>query len=99
MDAAERAVPAPKVEIVEQRALGRQIFRNSAPLAARAQHVKQAIGNLANFDRALAPATLGRRDQRLHQSPLRIRQITSVVAARSARGFRSDVRMIECGLL
>lgn len=78
MKTAECAVPVPKVEIVEQRALGRQVFRNGAPLAARAQHIQQAVDDLANIDLTSAPATLGWRDQRLHQSPFRIRQITRI---------------------
>ena len=41
MDAIERAVPAPQIEIIVRGRAWRQVFRNRAPLAARAQDVHQ----------------------------------------------------------
>jgi hypothetical protein len=40
----------------------RQVFRNRAPLAARAQDVHQTVSNLAQVYRALITTRLGRRD-------------------------------------
>ena len=43
----------------------RQVFRDRAPLAARAQDVHQTVGDLAQVHRALITAQLGRRDMQL----------------------------------
>src|SRR5262245_1493387 len=72
MDAIERAVPAPQIEIIVQGRAWRQVFRNRAPLAARAQDVHQTVSNLAQVHRALITTRLGRREAWLDQRPLRI---------------------------
>ena len=75
MDAIERAVPAPQVEIIMHRRARRQILGQRPPLASRAQDVHQPVDDLAHIDMALVAAPLGRRDQRLDQLPLVIRQV------------------------
>src|SRR5262249_9261538 len=75
MDAIERAVPAPQIEIIVQGRAWRQVFRNRAPLAAVAQDVHQTVSNLAQVHRALIPTRLGRREAWLDQRPLRIAQV------------------------
>ena len=69
MDAIQRAVPAPQVEIVEQRAARRQVFRDRPPLASRAQHIHDPVHHFAHVDVALVAAALGRRNQRLDMRP------------------------------
>ena len=78
MDAIDDAVIGPKIEVVEDRALRRKVLRHVAPLAARAQNVHQAIGNLPHVDRPLATPVLGGGNQRLNQRPFLIRQIARV---------------------
>ena len=39
MNALQRAVPTPQIEVVEQRATRRKVFRDRAPLTARAQNI------------------------------------------------------------
>lgn len=78
MNAAERAVPVPQVEIAEQRALRRQVLRHCPPLATRAENIKQAVENLPDIDLTPATAVLGRRNQGFSQRPFRIRQIARI---------------------
>jgi hypothetical protein len=78
MDAFERAVPSPKIEIVEQRAARRQILRHVAPLATCAQNVHQPVDDLAQIDRALATAALGWRNQRRNMLPFGIGDIAGI---------------------
>ena len=78
MDAVERAVPAPQIEIIVQGRAWRQVFRERAPLAARAQDVHQTVGDLAQVHRALITAQLGRRDMQLDQCPFRIGQVARI---------------------
>ena len=78
MNTAECAVPVPKIEIAEQGALRRQVLRNSPPLAAGAENIKQAVENLAHVDLTPAATPLGRRNQRLDQNPFRVRQIAGI---------------------
>jgi hypothetical protein len=59
MDALQRAIPTPEVEIGPYRALRRQVFGHRLPLATSRQHVENAVQNLAHIDRALAAAMLG----------------------------------------
>ena len=62
MDAIQRAVPTPQIEIVEQRALRRQVFRDCPPLATRAQDIHDPVHHFAHLDVAPVAAALGRRD-------------------------------------
>ncbi len=73
MNAIQRAVPVPKVKIIKQRALRRQIFGNITPLASRAQHIHKTIHDFPQLNRALASAAFGRRNERLDVRPLLIR--------------------------
>jgi len=75
MNAIQRAVPVPKVEITKQRALRRQVFGNITPLASRAQHIHEAVHDFPRLNGALASAAFGRRDQGLDVRPLIVRQI------------------------
>src|SRR3954470_1162792 len=68
MNAIERAVVAPQVEIVVHRAAWRQVFRDRPPLASRAQNIHYPIHHFALVDVALVAAAPSRRDQR--QAPI-----------------------------
>src|SRR5262249_5015444 len=59
MDAIQRAVIAPQVEIVEKCAARRQIFRDRTPLASRAQNIHDPVHHFAHLDMALVDAALG----------------------------------------
>ena len=53
MNAIERPVVAPQVEIVVHRAAWRQVFRDRPPLASRAQNIHYPIHHFALVDVAL----------------------------------------------
>jgi len=78
MDALQRAVPTPQIEIVEQRAARRKIFRDRSPLTARTQNVHQPIDHVAHDNRPLAAATLAGRNQRFDKRPLIVGQIARI---------------------
>src|SRR3982751_4212256 len=78
VNAAERAVVVPSVEVVVQGAARRQVLGDRGPLAARAQDIHETVGHLAQVDRPLVPAALGGRDQRGDQRPFRVGQVTWV---------------------
>lgn len=78
MDALQRAVPVPQVEIVVDRALGRKVLGQPLPLAARPQNVEDGVEHLADIDLAPAPAALGGWDQRRGQRPFRVRHIAGI---------------------
>src|SRR5215212_4852673 len=78
VNAAERAVVVPSVEVVVQGAARRQILGDRGPLAARAQDIHEAVGHLAQVDRPLVAAALGGRDQRGDQRPFLVGQVTWV---------------------
>src|SRR5207248_4122364 len=69
------------------RAARRQVLGDGAPLAAGAQHIHDAVDDLALIGLALAPAMFGGRDERLDQRPLgigeiaRVTEVIAVVAA------------------
>src|SRR5450759_39702 len=65
MNAIQRAVPVPKVEITKQRTLGRQIFGNVTPLASRAQYIHETVHDFPWLHRAPPSATFGRWSNRL----------------------------------
>ena len=101
MDAIERAVVAPQIEVVEQRAPRRQIFWDRPPLASRAQNIHHPIHHFAHVDVALVAAALGRRDQRFNQRPF-IRLDRSDIAMRCGRNVRgsspsTSVTLLESG--
>ena len=72
VDAQQRAVALPFDEVVVHGALGRQIPRQLAPLAAGRQHVEDGVQDLAPAFVAL------RRQVRLDQRPLRVRHIARI---------------------
>src|SRR5215210_4591362 len=78
VNAPERAVVSPSVEVVVQGAARRQVLGDRGPLAARAQDVHEAVGYLAQVDRPLVAAALGGRNQRGDQRPFRVGQVTWV---------------------
>jgi len=63
MDALERPIPIPKVEIAMHGAARRQVFGKSPPLTASGKNIHHAIDHFAHDDRAFAAATLCRRNQ------------------------------------
>src|SRR5260221_11811940 len=78
MDAIQRAVVAPQVEIVEKCAARRQIFRDRTPLASRAQNIHDPVHHFARLDMALVAAALGGRDQWFDMRPFIVGQITRI---------------------
>ncbi len=78
MDAVQRAVPAPQVEIVEQRAARRQVVRDRPPLASRAQNIHDPVHHFAHVDVAPVAAPLRWRDQRFDMRPFVVGEITGV---------------------
>ena len=83
MDAIERAVPAPQIEIIVQRRARRQVRRNRAPLTAGAQNIHQAVDHLAHHDMTPVPTALGRRNERLHKRPFLVRHIARIAQSAS----------------
>jgi len=81
MDAQQCPVPVPQLEIIVQRRLGWEVLRQRPPLAPGGQQIEDRVQHLAHIDRALAPAALGRRDQRRDQGPLLVRQIAGIAQA------------------
>ena len=86
MDAVERAVPAPQIEIIVDRRARRQVLGDRPPLAAGAQNIHQAVDDFAHVHRPPVAAALPRRDERLRQRPFlvgqvaRIAQLAAVIA-------------------
>src|SRR3954468_13605020 len=78
MDAEQRPVVIPQIEIAMDRRAWRKILGKSAPLAARTQNVHQPIDDLAQVNCTLVAAAAGGRDQRGDQRPFLIRQITGI---------------------
>src|SRR5271165_7046244 len=78
VDALERAVPTPKVEVIVEGRARRQILRDGAPLAAGAENVHEAVDNLAYVDVALVAAAFSRRNQRFDMPPLGVGQIARI---------------------
>ena len=69
MDAIQGSVPAPIAEIAIHRALGRQILGDVAPLTSRAQHIHQAVHQIALVNLAPAPAATRRTEEQAARSP------------------------------
>src|SRR5437667_3423728 len=97
MDALQRAIPGPQVEIGPHCALRRQVFGQRLPLAAGPQDVENSVQNLAHINRALAAAVLGRWDHGLDNRPFgasQITRITKTAAVRSNAMFRLPHRAL-----
>src|SRR2546430_8976620 len=88
MDAIQRAVVGPQVEIVEQRAARRQILRDRSPLASRTQNTHDAVHQFPHIDVPPVAAAFGRRNQSFDVRPL--------VAVRSL-GYRRWCGHNACG--
>src|SRR5271166_2062938 len=78
VDAVQRSIPAPAIEIVVYCAARGQILGDCAPLAAGAEDVHQAVDHLAQVDRALIATRFGRWDQRSDLRPFFIGQVTLI---------------------
>src|SRR5258706_4886713 len=78
MDAIQRAVVAPQVEIVEKCAARRQVFRDRTPLASRAQNIHDPVHHFAHLDMALVAAAFGGRDQWFDIRPFIVGQVTRI---------------------
>src|SRR4051812_45565581 len=78
-------IPIPQHQIPMRGALRRKVLRQRLPLAARPQHVKDRVDNLADVHRALATAALGWRNKRCNQRPFLVCQIAVVAQSDPAR--------------
>ena len=78
VDAIERAVPVPQIEIIVDRRARRQVLGDRPPLAAGAQDIHQTVDDLPHVHRTLVAAALGRRNERLNQRPFLVRQIARI---------------------
>src|SRR5271169_5627719 len=78
MQSLQRTVVGPSDEVLVDRAPGRQVLRNRAPLTSGAEDVHHPVRHLADIDRAPVAATLGRRNQRPDLAPLHLGQIALV---------------------
>src|SRR5208283_849626 len=78
VDAIERAVPAPQIEIIVDRRARWQVLGDRPPLAAGAQDIHQAVDDFAHVHRPPVAAALGQRNERLHQRPFLVRQVARI---------------------
>src|SRR4051812_19348727 len=69
VNALERSVPIPQVEVLPDGAARRQVLRQRLPLAPRPEHIEDPVEDLTNVHRSRAAAALGRTDQRSDQRP------------------------------
>ena len=85
MDAVERAVPAPQIEIIVDRRARRQVLGDRPPLAAGAQHIHQAVDDFTYVHRPPVAAALPRPDERLRQRPFLVGQVARIEPPRVCR--------------
>src|SRR4029077_357939 len=78
VDAIQRAVVAPQVEIIKKRAARWQGLRDCTPLASRAQDIHDPVYHFAHVDEAVDAAALAWRDQQLDKRPFIVGQITRI---------------------
>ena len=78
VDALQRAVPIPQLEIMVHRALRWKIFGQRLPLAAGPQQVEEAVDDLAHVGIPRPSTTSCRWDHRRHQRPFFIGEITRI---------------------
>src|SRR3954452_23567880 len=78
VDAIQRPIVIPAMEVVVQGAARRKVFGDRGPLASCAQNVHKAVDNLPLVNRTLVAASLGRRDLRSDPGPLLVRHITRI---------------------
>jgi hypothetical protein len=67
MDAFDRVVPVPQVEVVPNHAARRQIGRQRAPRTSCREHVEDGVQDLADIYRPWWSVTPGWSNQRRHQ--------------------------------
>src|SRR5215213_3708837 len=96
VDALQRPVPVPQVKVLPDGAARRQVLRQPLPLTPRPEHIKDRVEDLTNVHCSRAAAALGRTDQRSHQRPFGLRQITLVTQAAPVGG-RSMFRLPHGG--
>lgn len=78
MDALQRSLPGPQVQIAVHRAARRQVLGQMPPLAARLQHVQHAVQHRPKIDAAVPPTAPRRRDERLDEPPFFVAQVARV---------------------
>jgi len=78
VEAIERAVPTPAIEVIVECRARRQVLRDGAPLAAGAEDVHQAVDDLALIDMTPVAAALGRWNDRLDMRPFRLSKIARI---------------------
>src|SRR6185437_2144895 len=80
MDVIQRSIVTPSIEVIMDRAFGRQVLRDVPPLAARAEDIHKTVHDLADVHRTLVAARFGGRKQRLDLRPFFVRQIMRVAS-------------------
>ena len=87
MDALQRLIVAPQIEVMPHRASRRKILRQRPPLETGGEHVHDGVHDLVDF--TFAAAALGGRNLRLDQLPFLIGHIAWVTngCGRKACGF------------
>ena len=78
MQTLQGTVIIPQHEIGMRRAFGRQVLGQRLPLAAGRKHIENCVQDFPNIHLAPPSATFSRRDQRRHQRPFGIAQITRI---------------------
>ena len=81
MDAIERAVPVPQIEVVMQRRARRQVLRDRPPLAAGAQNVHKSVDDLVQIHGPLVAPAPGRRNKGRDQRPFFVGHIARITQA------------------
>ena len=99
MDAIERAVVAPQVEIIEKRAAWRQILRDRSPLASRTQHIHDPVHHFAHVDVPSIAAAPGRWNQQFDVRPFDVGQIAREFAQQAPLqgvGLARGIKELRC---
>jgi hypothetical protein len=78
MDPRQCPVVLPALEVAVQGAAGRKVFGDVALLATGAQHIHDAVDDLANIDLPISPPMFGGRDLSFNERPFLVGQIAWV---------------------
>src|SRR3982074_2623488 len=78
VDSFQRAVICPQIEVVVDRASRRQVFRDTPDPLDRRKTARQAVHHLPHDHRALATASLAKREQRTNELPLVVPQTQKI---------------------
>src|SRR4051794_9952872 len=78
MDARQRAIVLPALEVVVDRAAWGQVFGQLCPLAARAQDIHHPVDDRSHVHGSLVAAPLGWRDRPSNQRPFLVGQVARV---------------------